>query len=251
MLSASKIKLIRSLSLKKFRKQYGLFIAEGDKTVKELPASDLEITEILALPQWIENNTIPATIPITPISPKELQRISALSTPNQAVAMVKIPDHDFKKVEPAKNLVLILDNIQDPGNLGTIIRTADWFGIKDVICSPETADIYNPKVIQATMGSFARVKVYYNDPRSVLQRLPQGTPVLGATLQGKSIHKTNLPSRGILITGNESKGISKELYPFITDEIFIPGKSGNKGADSLNAAVATGIILSAIIANRG
>ncbi len=252
MITASKIKWVRSLARKKFRKESGLFIAEGDKIVRELASSNnLEIQEVFALENWTGRKQLPESIPFTVVNVRELERISLLSTPNQALALVKIPEYDLSTIPIQENHILVLDNIQDPGNLGTIIRTADWFGIRDIVCSHATAELYNPKVIQATMGSFARVRVHYTNLESFLGSLAGDTPVLGAMLSGEMLHTARLPQKAVLVMGNESQGISQQVVPYLTQKIFIPrGQSGASGAESLNAAVATGIILSALCSNQ-
>jgi RNA methyltransferase, TrmH family len=237
MLSKNEIKYIQSLCQKKQRTAERLFIVEGVKLVKELIDANYPVKNIYALEEWDAPMT---AIPITRISEVELERISSLQTPNQVLAVVK-------QLEPAGepllkgNLTLMLDGIQDPGNLGTLIRIADWFGINQIIASEDTVELYNPKVIQSTMGSFLRVKIWYKDITTVLNQ--QQVPVYGALLEGESIHKTNPPSEGILLIGNESKGIRQPLLPLITHRVTIP-RIGE--AESLNAAVATGILLAAL-----
>lgn len=239
MLGKSKLKYIQSLGQKKGRDEEGFFIAEGPKIVMEmLSAGHVEVQEVFALKDWM-----PVTfknLEVTEVSEMELGKISQLATPNQVLAIVK------KLPEPAihvKNrLSLALDTIQDPGNLGTIIRIADWFGISQVICSPDCADMYNPKVVQATMGSLVRVQVLYIELATWLSALAP-FPVYAASLEGKDVTAIGRIQEGILVIGNESKGISKEVMEQVTGKITIPGKGK---AESLNAAVAAGIILSHI-----
>ncbi len=243
MLSSSKIKWLKSLSQKKFRKQEGLFIAEGDKIVKELLSSSFEVKGIYAIESWAENASLPANITPQIVSAKELERISSHASPNQALAVVQIPDN-HPNFELHNRFTLVLDNIQDPGNLGTIIRTADWFGVRNIVCSEDTAEVYNPKVIQATMGSFMRVNVSYTKLEEFFSKIPQGFPVMGALLEGENIFETELPSEGIIVTGNESKGISAAVRSYISGKLFIPrGVDNAEQPESLNAAIATGIIL--------
>ncbi len=239
MISKNEVKYIQSLFHKKTRNAAAVFIAEGNKIVDELNTSDFEVVKIYALKDFADlhrglNNLVE-------VSEIELEKISQLKTPNQAVAIVrkkKINDSlSFKG-----NITLMLDNIQDPGNLGTIIRIADWFGIKQIIASQQTADVYNPKVIQSSMGSFLRTNIHYADLEIVLKE--NNVPVFGALLNGEKISSFSGISEGIIIIGNESNGISKKVLPFIQHAITIPGKGG---AESLNAAVATGIILSHLI----
>ncbi len=245
MLSLSKIKWLKSLGQKKYRKQEGLFIAEGDKIVKELLTSSMEVKGIYGTAPWAGDVSFPEGIVPEIITDKELERISSLNSPNQALAVVKIPATNTDSIELKNRFTLVLDNIQDPGNLGTIIRTADWFGICNIVCSPDTAELYNPKVIQATMGSFMRVNVFYTQLEDFFGGIPKDFPVMGALLEGENIFRTNLPTEGIIVTGNESRGISSPIKGFITNRLFIPrGAESTEQPESLNAAVATGIILS-------
>jgi len=237
MLSKNEVKSIQSLCHKKQRQQEGLFIAEGVKLVEEIIQSDYRVKKIFATDKWYSENTELNAI-TTIVSEDELVRISNLQTPNQVLAIV----HQSTNVELPlleNKLTLVLDGIQDPGNLGTIIRNADWFGISQIICSHNTVELYNPKVIQGTMGSFLRVKISYVDITPLLKNT--NIPVYGALLEGQSVYAVQKPKEGIILIGNEGQGINKELLPFITNPITIP-KIG--GAESLNAAVATGIILS-------
>ncbi len=234
---------------KKFRKEYGLFLVEGDKIVQELLRSSWSITHVLGLEDWIGDlRPVDGTEYIV-VSGKELGRISTLTTPNKGMAVVKIPDNDIGLFSPQGHLTLMLDHIQDPGNLGTIIRTADWFGVQNIICSENTVELYNPKVIQSTMGSFMRVKMFYANLAEYLQKVKgDHMPVYGTLLEGESIRNISNSGKreGIIITGNESQGISSGLFPFITHKIAIPPvnlPNQTSTPDSLNAAVATGIVL--------
>ena len=243
MLSKTYTKYIQSLHHKKFRDIENAFIAEGSKVVMDLLNSGKIVCEnIVATADWLRQNE-PAIRkyyqgPFEIAEEYELQKISALSTPNQVLAV-------FKKVKPAAvspagKLTLALDNIQDPGNLGTIIRIADWFGVQAIVCSENCADLYNPKVVQSTMGSLARVAITYTN-LEVWFKKNERIPIYAAALAGKNIGEIKVLQEGILLIGNESKGISAELMELATEKITIP-KIG--GAESLNAAVATGIILS-------
>lgn len=235
MLSKNELKYIQSLCQKKQRTAERLFLAEGVKLAGELLEAGYPVKNIYALEEW----DAPVTnIPITRIAPFELEKISALQTPNQ-VLLVAEQQEQVDEPELKNHFTLVLDGIQDPGNLGTIIRIADWFGIHQIIASKDTAELYNPKVIQSTMGSFLRVKIWYRDLEPVLAK--KEVPVYGALLNGTSIYTTRSPKEGILVIGNESKGIRETILPFINHAITIPriGK-----AESLNAAVATGILLS-------
>lgn len=236
MLSKNEVKYIQSLCHKKQRQEEGLFIAEGPKLINEILNSHYQVQQLYATPEWISKNK--AIKQVLEVTADELARISQLQTPNQVLALVKMKaaaEPDIKN-----QLALVLDGIQDPGNLGTIIRIADWFGITHIICSADTAELYNPKVIQATMGSFVRTHVWYVDLVTFLTQQKFAT-VYGTLLNGASIYQVEQPKAGLLIIGNEGKGIRDELMTFITHPITIP-KIG--GAESLNAAVATGIVLS-------
>ncbi len=251
MISTSQIKHAKSLHHKKFRDLHDLFLAEGEKIVAELPKSNLFVESVFATSHWIETNRgiFSAETLIHEASSKDLERISTLKTPSSVVAVVKKPliIDDFSTI--AHQPILVLDTIQDPGNLGTIIRTADWFGIKQVVCSRETAELYNPKVIQATMGSFARVNIAYLNLPEFLNRFNGGKTIFGATLKGEPISQLKPHGDSILVIGNESRGISKEVKPYLTKEIKIPGGQAAKSAESLNAAVAAGILMAWLIVN--
>lgn len=255
MLSKNQIKFVNSLKQKKFIQEHNLFIAEGTKIVSELLSSKVVVKQIYATSDFFRNNTIDKQIERFEIKETELDRISALSTPNEVLAVCEIPVYNLDVDSLKDKLTLVLDDIKDPGNLGTIIRIADWFGIESIICSNETAYAFNPKVVQATMGSIARIKLYYTD-------LPEFFKVqsskfntdsyryqsYGALLEGENIYSKQLPSSGFIVIGNESKGISDTVLPYITDKINIPSfshyKSGGGEAESLNAAIATSIICS-------
>jgi RNA methyltransferase, TrmH family len=234
MLSKKVIKDIQSLGHKKLRDEAGLFVAEGRKIVEELiNTKGVVIDTIYAVPDWIDY--YPDLQNVKVVTKAELQRISFLTTPNKVLALVKY----FPVQEPStKSLVLYLDEIQDPGNLGTILRIADWFGIYNVVCSEQCADHYNPKVVQATMGSIARVRVYSDYE---LQWLRSQKPVYVATVEGTDMDRFGKVNEGVLVIGNESRGIREEILDLATARVSIPKKGG---AESLNAAIATGILLS-------
>ena len=233
MLSKKEIKDIQSLSHKKFRKELKLFIAEGPKIVSELwQLIPSQFERIYATGNWEGHASDDITVMVTD---QELEKISELKTPNQVLAVIR----QFENYEPeCSGLTLYLDAIQDPGNLGTIIRIADWFNIGQVVCNGGCADMYNPKVIQSTMASMARVHVYYDEDGSWLSK--QQVPIYAATLDGSNLRDQPKIKEGILVIGNESRGISEQVMKLATKKITIP-KTGN--AESLNAAVATGIIL--------
>ena len=237
MLSKSKISFIKSLSIKKFRNETGLFIVEGVKMVDELINSSFEIKEIYATEKWEGFNSFKD---ITLISEKELTQVSSLKTPNQVLAIAAIPERKENFEDIFNTLSIALDDVKDPGNLGTIIRLADWFGIKNVFCSLECVDAFNPKVVQATMGSLFRVNINYVNLPEFLKNKPTGFPIYGAVLGGEDIYQNKLSETGIIVMGNESSGISDNILPLITEKITIP--SYGSGAESLNVAIATAII---------
>lgn len=244
MLSKSRIKYIQTLGQKKFRQQEGCFIAEGPKIVAELlEARSSSVVEVFALEDWIdESKALIGKAACTVITVQELEKISQLSTPNRVLALVR--QFDPSPVMRTKGrIILALDGIRDPGNMGTILRTADWFGIGQVVCSEDSAEQYNPKVVQASMGSIARVNVWYTRLAPWLA-LQKDNRIYAAVLEGTGMSEMMKPAEGILLIGNESKGISPELLALATDKITIPRKGK---AESLNAAVATGIILSHLV----
>ncbi len=248
MLSKSQIQFVKSLKIKKFREEHHLFIAEGVKTVHELLSSSIKIKQLYAVSGFFRTTVIDASIERFEIKESELERISMLTTPNDVLAVCEMPAYELNPETLKDKLTLVLDDIKDPGNLGTIIRIADWFGIENIICSPQTAELYNPKVVQATMGSLSRIKVHYKDLSAFLghQTSNIGLPVYGALLEGENIYTETLSPSGFIIIGNESKGISETLVPFITHKISIPSFSHFKPsigeAESLNAAVAAAVI---------
>ncbi|MBN8673895.1 MAG: RNA methyltransferase [Chitinophagales bacterium] len=240
MLVKSQVKYIQSLGQKKPRDESGVFIAEGPKIVSELLQEiPGQVQQVLGLEEWLtDHSKLLNGIETIEVSPAELDKISQLQTPNQVLAVLR----KFEQVTEIKlkgNLILALDTLQDPGNLGTIIRIADWFGIEYIICDQDSADLYNPKVVQATMGSICRVKLLYTDLAGWLAE--QKTTIYAASLEGEDITTMQKPAEGIIIIGNESKGISPGILKLVTKKITIPQKGK---AESLNAAVATGIILS-------
>ena len=235
--SRKKAAFIRSLHLKKYRKQEQCFIVEGAKSVQELLASDFEVVMLFATKGFLAKVQPPNTTEIFEVSANELASLGEFQSNDSALAVARIETFSDLEIE-SNEFALVLDDIRDPGNLGTIIRTADWFGIKKVIASEETADFYSAKVIAATMGSFTRCKILYTDLVPYLKS-KKGMRMFGAFLDGKDVHTVDFGSGGLIVIGNESRGISNELLGFITDRITIP-KYGQ--AESLNAAMATGII---------
>ena len=241
MLSKNTFKLIHSLALKKQRKALGLFLVQGEKNVNELLNSSFEIKKIYASQGYIQKNNLQLSeenhLPyVEEASQKELEKAGTLHSNNQVLALVKCKQQPPLLV--SKGLTLALDQVRDPGNLGTIIRIADWYGIDQIICSKDCADFYNPKVISASMGSFARVDLQYLNLESYLAT--QKRPIYGAFLEGENIHKSPLNNEAVIVMGNESNGISDEIKKMVTDRVTIP-KFGL--AESLNVATATAIIL--------
>lgn len=248
MLSKNKIKYITALQKKKFRSELQCFLAEGDKIVRELAAfPQWEVECILALPEWLEQQQdlfAGRKIEFISITPEELHKISALQTPNQALAIVKMRPEFAWQSNFSADLALYLDGIQDPGNLGTILRIADWFGILQVFLSPDCVEVYNPKVIQATMGSFLRIKTACVELPELTNAIP-GLTTYGALLSGENVFEIPVQHPALLIIGNEGKGIREEYVTLIGQAISIP-RHVDGGAESLNAAVATGIICGAM-----
>jgi TrmH family RNA methyltransferase len=248
MITFNQIKHIRSLQQKKYRNEYRQFVAEGNKLVSDLLYSRYKAELIAATDEWLSINSKLLkgfNTNIIEVNAKDLERISSLTTPNQVVAVFYYPENNINTNEIISQLSIVLDDIKDPGNLGTIIRIADWFGIKNIICSPETVDVYNPKVIQATMGSVARVNIFYTNLDEFLKSIAGKVKVYGSFLDGESIYEKKLDEHAVIIIGNESKGISEYLIPFISEKLLIPSYSINKTdskAESLNASVATAII---------
>jgi TrmH family RNA methyltransferase len=245
MLSNAQIKLIRSLEQKKYRNINSLYIAEGEKIVAEILQGNYNFDKVYVTEEWLNNHYDlyqQKQELITVISPKELEKISLLKTPNQALALLPVVYTSLHNANFNKQLNIVLDSIQDPGNMGTIMRIADWFGINNIICSENCVDVYNPKVIQATMGAFLRVNVFYTELKSFFENdKPQGMKVYGALLNGENIYTANLAQDGFILLGNESKGVDERLATYIDSTILIP-KFGN--AESLNVSVAAGIICS-------
>lgn len=238
--SRSQVNYIQSLGHKKFRDEAGVFVAEGPKVVGELlGVPGMRCRQLYALGEWIASNA--PGVPAQEITQAELGRLSGLSTPNQVVAVFQKPV--FAAPDFNEGITLVLDGIQDPGNLGTLIRTADWFGLAAVVCSPDSADVFNPKTIQSTMGSVGRVNVVYSDPVAVVSGCP-GVPVYATALGGKDLFTMGRIDKGWIVIGNESKGIRPGLLGLATDLVTIPGAGR---AESLNAAVAAGIVLAHLV----
>ncbi len=245
MLTKAQIKLIKSLEHRKFRKELGLFVAEGGKTVCDLIDCGLECKLLAATKEWTRTHHINPKYTITEISEEELKRISFLRAPQGILAVFSQPQTPIDTETPQKELCLALDNVQDPGNLGTIIRIADWFGIEHIYCSTNTADAYNPKTVQATMGAIGRVKIYYTKLPTLIESLEQKAPVYGTFLDGENIYKRTLSHNGLIVMGNEGNGISKECGEKIRERLFIPNYPAQRAtSESLNVSTATAIICS-------
>ena len=224
-ISHNEIKFVRSLQQKKFRDQHGVFVVEGEKMVQEALESGFKVEKVYRREE---------------VGEKAMERLSAMSTPSPAVAVVRIPEQAVPEVG---GLCLALDSVRDPGNLGTILRIADWFGIDCIFASPDSADVYNPKVVQASMGAIFRKKLIYCDISPLCESFAKsGKKVFGTFLEGADIYAENLPKEGLIVMGNEANGISPEVAAKVTDKITIPSFGG--GAESLNVAVATAVTVS-------
>ena len=240
MFTKNQAKLIKSLDEKKNRVEHGLFLVEGEKSVSELLDSDFEIDFLLTTTEFFDKygeKIREKSKSYEIVNQFELEKVGTFATNDSALAVVHQKINKIFEIEKDE-IILTLDEIKDPGNLGTIIRIADWYGIKNIVASKETVDFYNPKVITATKGSFTRVNIFYTDLKDFLSE--QKLPIFGAFLNGENIHKTQFPSSGILVMGNESNGINKEIEKLITKKITIPAYGK---AESLNVAIATAIIL--------
>jgi len=243
MLSKNKIKYIRSLELKKNRIENGTFVAEGNKLVSDI-LSKFECQFLAAKETWIaQQGNIPSE-EIVEADEEDIRRASFLNNPQDVIAVFKLPQWKIEDVKPSEHLVLALDGIQNPGNLGTIIRLADWFGISHIVCSEDTADAFSPKVVQATMGSLAHVEVHYVSLDKYLkEQATKKVPLFGTFLDGEVIYNKELSNHGIIVMGNEGNGIRPEIASLIKERLYIP-HAFNREAESLNVAIATAIICS-------
>ena len=232
------IQLVRSLADKRGRTEHGLFLAEGGKLIGELRASHLRVRKIYALEGVFEGPEVET------VTPRDMERLSQLKTPSNSVALVEIPHYRLKTAELRNRLTLALDEVQNPGNVGTIIRLADWFGITDILCSEGTADCFNPKVVQATMGAILRVRVHYLPLAPLLtEAAAGGIPVYGTFLEGENIYESKLAPTGIVVMGNEGRGVTPAVAQCISRKLFIPPwPADRRGSESLNVAMATGIV---------
>ena len=249
MISRNKAVFIMSLRIKKVREKEKLYVIEGEKLVKEFLMAGERVRTVVARPEFIsalEPLLTDSHIEVITASFDELKKISSLKTPHNALATVAIADKPFEPADISGNFSVAIDSLQDPGNMGTIIRAAAWFGLKNIVCSPDCVDIHNPKVIQATMGAILHVNVFYMDLKKLLSRAKkEKLSVYGTFLEGDSIYDHTLNKAGIIIIGNESRGISAGLLPFITDKIKIPAVNpSGPGINSLNAGMAASIVFS-------
>ena len=244
MITKARIKLIKSLEQRKKRNIHQLFVAEGPKLVEELLAT-MRPSYIAATPEWWDRNRhlVNTACETDTITPEELHKTSLLQTPQQVIALFPIPDYKFDTSIAQHELCLALDGVQDPGNIGTILRIADWFGIHNVICSEDTVDVYNPKAVQATMGALARVKVHYTDLAALFRQC--NAPIYGTLLDGKNIYEQELGRNGFIVMGNEGNGLSQTIREMVTHKLLIPNYPiGAKTTESLNVAIATSIVCS-------
>jgi TrmH family RNA methyltransferase len=252
MLSNNRISFIRSLQQKKFREEHRLFVAEGDKLVREMLNSGFTVQQVCGVESWIVDNHANAMKAESSevVKVMDMERMSSMTTAPEVLAVVEIPEYDINEVGGNQGLVLILDGIRDPGNMGTLIRTADWFGIRDIIASEDSVEFWNPKVIQATMGSISRVRLHSSDLSKAVNLLRQNAAVnngafavYGAAMEGTDVYKTEWSKSGALIIGNESNGIRGEISELLDVTVAIP-RAENSGAESLNAGIAAGILMS-------
>ncbi len=238
MITKAEIQLVRSLADKRNRDREGLFVAEGEKLIAEICSSHLRIRRIYATAGLFSGPEVVS------VNEKELERLSLLKTANNSVAVVEIPHHKLQIEDLKGSLVLALDEVQNPGNLGTIIRLADWFGIRDILCSPTSADCFNPKVVQATMGAILRVRIHYVDlPRMLEEACRAGMPIYGTFLEGENLYHSELTDSGIILMGNEGRGVSSACAEAVSHKLYIPPyPADSPTSESLNVAMATGIV---------
>ena len=259
MISKALIKLVRSLEHKKGREKEHLFVAEGSKTVTEL-CRTFTVERLAATDEWYAQHSqtmhsdVLNSASAVVVTADELRRLSLLQHPQDVIALFRLPsdDNGTADIDAGKSLVLALDGVQDPGNMGTIIRTADWFGVRNIVCSADCADVFAPKVVQSTMGSLAHVRIIYTDLRSYLSEQPAGTPIYGTLLDGDDIYGQALSHNGIIVMGNEGNGISTDIRQIVNRRLLIPryandavgkGNEGIGSAESLNVAIATAVVL--------
>jgi TrmH family RNA methyltransferase len=243
--SSSEIKFIKSLGIKKYRQEYGLFVVEGEKVVGELLESDFTVRDLFCIEEYAGLIKYDKCRVITD---KQLERLSFFKTPNKVLAVVEIPKNKYnieQFLSQDKLLLLGLDNINDPGNMGTIIRIANWFGIENIVCSPESVDCYSPKVVQSSMGSLFRVNIYYDDLARAINNIKKSGEVYiySSNIDGISIYETPIQNRAMLLLGNESHGIRNEISALADYKIKLPSfPAGNSSMESLNVGVAAGVL---------
>ena len=245
MLTKAQLKLIKSLEQRKFRKETRLFVAEGWKTIGDLIACGLSCKLFIATKEWLAEHSAECSIKAIEVSDEDMKKASFLRTPQGALALFEQPNEESEEKFPTSELCLALDNVQDPGNLGTIIRIADWFGIEHIYCSTGTVDAYNPKTVQATMGAIGRVKIHYTNLPALITSLEGKIPVYGTFLEGENIYGLPLSPNGLIVMGNEGNGISPECREKIKEKLFIPNYPAEREtSESLNVSTATAIICS-------
>ncbi|WP_099465840.1 MULTISPECIES: RNA methyltransferase [Parabacteroides] len=243
MLSKNKVKYIHSLELKKFRNEYNTFVTEGNKLVADMmPFFECEL--LLAKPSWMATQGDLPAGEIIVADDEDIRKASFLKSPQDVIAIFKRPVWNIEETNPEKQLILALDNIQDPGNLGTIIRLADWFGIEHIVCSTDTVDVFSPKAVQATMGALAHVKIHYTDLKNYLaKQRTKSTFIYGTFLNGTNMYSKQLSETGIIIMGNEGNGIRPSIEAFINEKLYIPNyPEGRETTESLNVAIATAVV---------
>ena len=245
MLSKNSIKFINSLRIKKYRNETGLFIAEGDRLVEEILGSTIRINTIYHTSTW--GNIVTDDFKTITISVDDMKKISGLTSPSNVLALLYIPEYNLSLPDLSKSITIALDEIQDPGNLGTIIRLASWFGIDTILCSTDTVDVYSPKVIQSCMGAISNVKVIYCNLPEIIYNLrnKHKLPIYGTFMEGTNIYSEKLASNGVIVMGNEGNGISSQIEKLVTHKIHIPSFSPNPSTvESLNVAMAAAIVCS-------
>ncbi len=256
MISKNKEKFIISLQRKKTRDEECLYVIEGDKLVKEFLNAGIRVKTLIAKPEFLRalpGDLLKLADETEEVSYEELKHLSSLKTPHNALAVIPMPKPEYDPVKIVTDLTVMLESVQDPGNLGTIIRAAAWFGIKNIICSEDCVDIYNPKVIQASMGAILHVNVHYYNLQELLKTVnKKNVTVYGAVLDGESIYDHKLRKSGIILLGNESRGLSEELKHYVTDKIMIPSAVNKApGIESLNVGMAASVIFSEFLRQSG
>jgi RNA methyltransferase, TrmH family len=245
-LSKNNIKFINSLKNKKFRNIHRQFIVEGEKMVLELLTSGFRVRQIISIDEWFQKLEVklPEGVEITSTDPSTIKKISEQKTPDNVLAIVDIPEKELIPTEIESELSIVLDDIRDPGNLGTIIRTADWFGVKNIICSTDSVDVYNPKVVQSTMGAIFRVNTWYVDLPEFMENYRSKLIIYGTYLDGANIYDLPLTGTGLILFGNESKGISKQYDHYVSKKLFIPAYNQSEPKpESLNLSISVAVVI--------